>query len=128
MRSTVVVVVVVVVGLVLFGIGVVAAIGILITALEAAAILTAVGLVVIGVALVIDRFRAPPAACGLVTRAVLRDTCEGACPPGRICAAATTRPYGPGFLGLAPQAASCACRMPGAGGGGGPGPGGGDDG
>jgi hypothetical protein len=49
----------------------------------------------IGAALVIDRFRPVAGACGLVSRAVLRDTCEGACPPGQTCAAATTRPYGP---------------------------------
>lgn len=119
MRTAVVVVVLLVVGLLLFGIGVVAAIGILITALEAAAILAAVGLFIFGVALFLDQFRAAPAACGLVTRTVFRDTCEGACPAGQICVAATTRPYGPRFLSLAPQAATCACvPAPGAPGGG----------
>jgi hypothetical protein len=127
MRAIIVVLVLVVVGLLLFGVGVIAAIGILITALEAAAILAAVGIFVIGVALVIDFFRPGPPACGLVRRAVLRDTCEGACPPGQICAVATTRPYGPGFLGLAPQAATCACVLAGAPGGGAPGPGSGGD-
>ena len=119
MRVPIIVLVLLVVGLLLLAVGVVAAIGILITALEAAAILAAVGIFIIGVALVIDQFRAVPAACGLVRRAVLRDTCEGVCPPGQICAAATTRPYGPRFLGLAPQAATCACLAPG---GGAPGP------
>ncbi|HSA81815.1 MAG TPA: hypothetical protein VLE23_13450 [Geminicoccaceae bacterium] len=128
MSSLAVALVLLVLGLILLAVGVVAAIGILITALEAAAILAAVGIFIIGVALVIDRFRPAPAACGLVRRAVLRDTCEGACPPGRICAAVTTRPYGPRLLGLAPQAATCAC-LAGAPGGGAPAPGsGGDDG
>ena len=115
MRVPIVVLVLLVVGLLLLAVGVIAAIGIVITALEAAAILAAVGIFVIGVALVIDQFRAAPAACGLVRRAVLRDTCEGACPAGQICTTVTTRPYGPGFLGLAPQAATCACLLPGGG-------------
>jgi hypothetical protein len=105
MRVPIVVLVLLVVGLLLFGVGVVAAIGILITVLEAVAILAAVRTFLIGAALVIDRFRPVAGACGLVSRAVLRDTCEGACPPGQTCAAATTRPYGPRFLSLAPQAA-----------------------
>jgi hypothetical protein len=45
-----------------------------------------------------------------VTRAVFPDTCEGNCPPGQVCIATATRPYGPRFLGLRPQAAACACR------------------
>ena len=126
MRVPIVVLVLFVVGLLLFAVGVVAAIGILITALEAAAILAAVGIFIIGVALVIDQFRPAPGACGLVRRAVLRDTCEGACPPGQTCAAVTTRPYGPRFLSLAPQAATCACLVP-APGGGAPAPGSGGD-
>jgi len=129
MRVPIVVLVLLVVGLLLLAVGVVAAIGIVITALEAAAILAAVGIFIIGVALVIDLFRPGPPACGLVRRAVLRDTCEGACPPGQVCSVVTTRPYGPRFLGLAPQAATCACAVPGAPGGGAPGPGpGGEDG
>ena len=129
MRVPIIVLVLLVAGLLLLAVGVVAAIGIVITALEAAAILAAVGVFLIAVALVIDQFRPGPAACGLVRRAVLRDTCEGACPAGQTCVAATTRPYGPRFLSLAPQAATCACLAPGAPGGGAPAPGpGGDDG
>ncbi len=98
-----------------------------IAVLEAIVILVAAAIFIFGVALVIDYFRTAAGPCGLVTRVVFRDTCEGTCPAGQICTVATPKPYGPGFLKLAPQAATCACAV--APGGGapvpGPGPGGG---
>jgi hypothetical protein len=52
-------------------------------------------------------------ACTLVKRRILRDYCppKGLCPPGSICQATMSRPYGPwGIFGR--QAAACACVGP----------------
>jgi hypothetical protein len=75
----------------------------------AVAVILALAVFVVIVALIVDRLRSAE-DCRLVRRAVLRDTCEGGCPNGQVCLTTATRPYGPGFLGLRPQAAACACR------------------
>lgn len=119
MAARVVFVVLVVAGVVLFVVAVVLSIGVLLTIAEAAAIIAAIGVFIFGVAFVIRDLTLPaPAACALVTRTVLQDTCGGACPPGQVCRTATTRPYGPfGIFGT--QSATCACTPVGGGGGGG---------
>jgi hypothetical protein len=96
-------------GFVLLGVAVV--FGALTIPLTAAAVgvLAAIGVVVLGVALVVDLTTPAPPACGLVTRVVFRDRCGGTCGAGQICRATSTRPYGPfGVLGA--QAATCGCR------------------
>jgi hypothetical protein len=97
----------------------------LIGAALGAALIALVALLVFGVALALDALRSTPPACALVTRVAFRDTCEGVCAVGQICTTTATRPYGPGFLGLAPQAAACACLAPGVPGGAPGAPGGG---
>jgi hypothetical protein len=77
--------------------------------LIAAAIIAAIAVFIFAAALIIRRLQATT-GCRLVTRLVLRDTCEGNCPAGQVCIATATRPYGPRFLSLRPQAAACACR------------------
>lgn len=58
------------------------------------------------------------APCRLKRNLIFPDECVGACPPGQICVATATRPYGPwGALGT--QASACGCIAAGGGGGGG---------
>lgn len=122
----VITIILVFVGLVLV---LVAGVIVFVGALEAAAVLAAIAVVVFAVGFVIDAFRTPPPTCGLVRRAALRDTCEGTCPPGQLCTETATRPYGRiRFLGVqfGVQAAACSCvavPAPGPAGGGPPGPG-----
>ena len=45
--------------------------------------------------------------CHLKQMWVVKDYCTGTCPPGEVCSATSTRPYGP--FGWFTQADGCAC-------------------
>ena len=90
--------VIVIGAIVLFGVGVLL-LG------EAVAVIVAVSVVIAGVGVVIDLFRPTPPTCGLVRRAVLPDTCAGACGPDQVCAVVDTRSYAV----VLSQASACAC-------------------
>jgi hypothetical protein len=74
----------------------------------AVGVLAAIGVVVLGAAVLVDLLTPAPGACALVTRVLFRDRCGGTCPAGQICAPTATRPYGPFGIGGV-QAAACAC-------------------
>ena len=99
--------VIVVGGIVVIGAIVAFGLGVLLLA-EAVAVIVAVALVIGGVGAVIRDLLVPaPAACGLVRRWALRDTCEGACGPDMLCTVTGTRNYVFGLL--TDQAETCAC-------------------
>lgn len=121
---TVLLLIIIVSGVIVIGAIILVGAGVLILA-EGVVVIVAVAGFIAGVALAIrDALKPAPAACALLTRTVLPDTCSGACPVGSACTATSTRGYFFGAFGQ--QALTCACTpVAGAGGGGTGGTGGG---
>jgi len=109
--------IVIVSGVIVIGVVIVVGAGVLLLA-EGVVVIVAIAGFIAGVALAIrDALKPAPAACGLLTRTLLPDTCAGTCPAGLVCTTTGTRGYFFGVFGQ--QALTCACTpVVGAGGGG----------
>jgi len=120
---TVLLAIIIVSGVIVIGAIILVGAGILLLA-EGVVVIVAVASFIAGVALAIrDALKLAPAACALLTRTLLPDTCAGVCPAGSVCTTTGTRGYFFGVLGQ--QALTCACTpVAGAGGGGAGGTGG----